>query len=52
MTAKTITLRLNPQQRELLERTIAGGAASDLESLVRLALRESASAAAKENSDA
>lgn len=52
MTTKTITLRLNPQQRELLERTVAGGAAADLESLVRLALRESAPTTGKETNDA
>ena len=35
-----VTLKLNPQQLELLDRTIARGAAPDRVSLVRLALRE------------
>lgn len=42
MGTTTITLRLNPQQRELLERTVSGGAAASLEDLVRLAIRERA----------
>jgi len=36
----TVTLTLNQQQRELLDRTVAQGLAPDRESLVRLALRE------------
>jgi Flp pilus assembly protein CpaB len=40
MTEKTVTLRLNQQQLELLDRTIAQGVAPDRVSLVRLALRE------------
>jgi Arc/MetJ-type ribon-helix-helix transcriptional regulator len=40
MTEKIITLRLNQQQLELLDRTIAQGIAPDRTSLVRLALRE------------
>ena len=39
--AKTIvTLQLNQQQLELMDRTIAQGVAPDRVSLVRLALRE------------
>ncbi|WP_082802177.1 ribbon-helix-helix domain-containing protein [Falsihalocynthiibacter arcticus] len=37
---QTVTLRLNQQQLELLERTIAKGVAASREDLVRLALRE------------
>jgi metal-responsive CopG/Arc/MetJ family transcriptional regulator len=40
MTETVITLRLNQQQLELIDRTIARGVASDRVSLVRLALRE------------
>ena len=40
MSEKTITLKLNQQQLELLDRTIAQGVAQDRVSLVRLALRE------------
>eukprot|EP01037_Dinobryon_pediforme_P027166 gene27166-29968_t len=36
----TIDVRLNQQQLELIDRTIAGGAAPDRASLIRLALRE------------
>lgn len=36
----SVTLRLNQQQLELLDRTIAAGHAPDRASLVRLALRE------------
>ena len=36
----TVSLPLNQQQRELLEKTIARGLAPDLQSLVRRALRE------------
>ena len=35
-----VTLKLNQQQIELIERTIARGAAPDIEGLVRRALRE------------
>jgi Arc/MetJ-type ribon-helix-helix transcriptional regulator len=35
-----VTLKLNQQQIELIERTIARGAAPDIESLVRRALRD------------
>ena len=39
-----VTLKLNQQQLELLDRTIARGVAPDRVSLVRLALREYATA--------
>jgi Arc/MetJ-type ribon-helix-helix transcriptional regulator len=39
-----ITLRLNQQQLELMDRTIASGIAADRVALVRLALREYAAA--------
>ena len=37
---KVVTLKLNQQQLELLDRTLAQGVANDRASLVRLALRE------------
>ena len=37
---KLVTLKLNQQQLELLDRTIARGAAQDREALIRRALRE------------
>ena len=40
MAGKVVTLKLNQQQIELLDRTIAQGVAPDRASLVRLALRE------------
>ena len=40
MAARTVTLMLNQQQRALIERTLAKGVAPDLESLVKLAIRE------------
>lgn len=40
MSERTIVLKLNQQQLELIDRTIAKGAAPDREALVRLALRE------------
>jgi Arc/MetJ-type ribon-helix-helix transcriptional regulator len=40
MTAKLVTLKLNRQQLELLDRAIARGVAPDRAALVRLALRE------------
>jgi Arc/MetJ-type ribon-helix-helix transcriptional regulator len=49
MAETVVTLRLNQQQLELMDRTIAQGVASDRVSLVRLALREYA---AKHKSDA
>ena len=44
MTENIITLRLNQQQLELMDRTIARGVAADRVALVRLALREYAAA--------
>ena len=44
MAETIITLRLNQQQLELMDRTIAQGVAPDRVSLVRLALREYAAA--------
>jgi len=40
MADKVVTLRLNQQQLELMDRTIAQGVAQDRVALVRLALRE------------
>jgi Arc/MetJ-type ribon-helix-helix transcriptional regulator len=40
MAGKVVTLKLNQQQIELLDRTIAKGVAPDRASLVRLALRD------------
>jgi hypothetical protein len=40
MSETVVKLRLNQQQLELLDRTIAQGVAPDRVSLVRLALRE------------
>jgi Arc/MetJ-type ribon-helix-helix transcriptional regulator len=44
MTETVVKLRLNQQQLELMDRTIAQGVAADRVSLVRLALREYAAA--------
>jgi Arc/MetJ-type ribon-helix-helix transcriptional regulator len=44
MTDAVVKLRLNQQQLELMDRTIAQGVAPDRVSLVRLALREYAAA--------
>jgi hypothetical protein len=44
MTDTLVTLKLNQQQLELMDRTIAQGVAPDRVSLVRLALREYAAA--------
>jgi hypothetical protein len=44
MTETVVTLRLNQQQLELMDRTIAQGVAADRVALVRLALREYAAA--------
>ena len=46
MANRTVVMRLNQQQLELLDRTIARGVAPDREALIRLALREYAAAAA------
>jgi Arc/MetJ-type ribon-helix-helix transcriptional regulator len=40
MAERVVTLKLNQQQLELLDRTIAKGVAPDRASLIRLALRE------------
>lgn len=40
MSGRTVTLMLNQQQLELLDRTIAKGVAVDREALIKLALRE------------
>lgn len=40
MDATTVVLKLNQQQIELLDRTIACGAAADRETLIKRALRE------------
>jgi len=37
---KTVILKLNQQQIELLDKTVARGAAPDREALIRRALRE------------
>jgi Arc/MetJ-type ribon-helix-helix transcriptional regulator len=44
MADAVVTLRLNQQQLELIDRTIARGVAADRVALVRLALREYAAA--------
>jgi hypothetical protein len=44
MTERVVKLRLNQQQLELMDRTIAQGVAPDRVALVRLALREYAAA--------
>ena len=41
---RVLTLKLNQQQLELIDRTIARGIAPDRPSLIRLALREYAAA--------
>lgn len=50
MPAKQVTLKLNQQQIELIDRTVAQGAAPDREALVLRALREYA--ARRANKDA
>lgn len=40
---RPVLLKLNQQQLELLDRTIAKGVAADREALIRLALKEYAS---------
>ena len=40
MVGRTVILRLNQQQLELVDRTVAKGVAPDRAALVRLALRE------------
>ena len=46
MESTTVVLKLNQQQLELLDKTIAAGAAPDRQALVQRALREYASHAA------
>jgi len=52
VTDRIVTLKLNQQQLELIDRTIAQGLAADRASLVRLALREYASKRAAATGDA
>ena len=40
MDSRVVTLKLNQQQLELVDRTIARGIAPDRQALIRLALRE------------
>jgi glutamine synthetase len=40
MAARSIVLELNQQQLELVDRTVAQGAAADRAALVKLAIRE------------
>ena len=47
MAPKTVTLRLNRQQLELIDRTLAKGLAADRGAFIRLALREVAAKQAK-----
>jgi hypothetical protein len=47
MPARTIILKLNQQQLELIDRTIAKGVAPDRAALVKLAIREHAEKHAK-----
>lgn len=46
MAKRTVVMRLNQQQLELLDQAVARGVAPDREALIRLALREYAAAAA------
>ncbi|MFO1149015.1 MAG: ribbon-helix-helix protein, CopG family [Alsobacter sp.] len=48
MSNRRVVLRLNQQQLELIDRTVARGVAADREALVRLALREYAARRAAE----
>jgi hypothetical protein len=47
MASRTIVLKLNQQQLELLDRTIASGIAADRAALVRLAITEQAAKVGK-----
>ena len=49
---KIVTLKLNQQQRELIDRTIAKGTAPDRVALIRLALREYAGKRAAKTTEA
>jgi Arc/MetJ-type ribon-helix-helix transcriptional regulator len=40
MSNRRVVLKLNQQQLELIDRTVARGVAADREALIRLALRE------------
>jgi Arc/MetJ-type ribon-helix-helix transcriptional regulator len=51
MAETIVTLRLNQQQLELMDRTIAQGVAADRTALVHLALREYAAARAAKKSE-
>ncbi len=42
MPGRTITVKLNQQQLELIDRTVATGIAPDRQSLIKLAIREQA----------
>ena len=44
MPNETVTLKLNQQQQELLDKTVARGVAPDRQALIRLALRQYAAA--------
>jgi Arc/MetJ-type ribon-helix-helix transcriptional regulator len=50
MVKTVVTLRLNQQQLELMDRTIAQGVAADRVALVHLALREYAASRSAEQS--
>ncbi len=52
MQAKTVVMKLNQQQRQLLDRTIALGAAPGIEALVKRALAEYAARHAKKEGQA
>jgi Arc/MetJ-type ribon-helix-helix transcriptional regulator len=45
MSGRTITVKFNQQQLELLDRTVAKGVAADRLALIKLALRETAAVA-------
>jgi len=47
MAERTIVLKLNQQQLELVDRTVATGIAADRAALVRLAIAEQAAKAGK-----
>ncbi len=42
MPGRTITMKLNQQQLELIDRTVATGIAPDRQALIKLAIREQA----------
>jgi len=52
MDSRVVTLKLNQQQLELIDRTIARGIAPDRQALIRLALRELAAKRAAERPEA